>query len=107
MRSFERAGIVDLVFPSTPVAPAGWWEMPLAVLGALMVAGGILLLIRCYNRRDAAGCAFVSLSRRLGLCRRERRVVRRLAERSGVAPVALLLSGSALRRAVAEAEEAG
>jgi hypothetical protein len=69
-----------------------------AVLVAAVALGWVLLRARRAVSSDER-LGFLLLARRYRLKRRERQAVERLAERAGVAPVGLLVSGSAFARA--------
>ncbi len=72
---------------------------------AISLVVGVLLIFVVLRLKTLLGSddriAFRLLARRCGLIRREREAVERLASRSGVAPVALLISESAFSRAAA------
>lgn len=74
-------------------------------LGAALMAGvAVHSLWRWYARLDDAERAFLWMSLRLRLGRRERGAVRALARGIDAAPVALLVSESAFRRSVEASE---
>lgn len=69
-----------------------------AVLIVAVGLGWVLLRVRRAMSSDER-LGFRMLARRLRLKRRERHALERLAERAGVAPVGLLISGSAFSKA--------
>jgi len=100
------AGPSVLTLPEPPAfaepgANRNAWLLAAAVASA-GAAGLILAAIAVDRRRrgDDADRAFRVLAPKLGLSRRERRALRSIAERAGVAPAALLLSPEALARAL-------
>ncbi len=72
----------------------------LAVLFLFSTLGAMFLWWRRTVTTDAGDFAFRALARRLGIARQDRSVIRRLAQLRGSAPVALLVSPSALRDAI-------
>ncbi len=72
----------------------------LSILFLLSTLGAIFLWWRRTLSTDAGDFAFRTLARRLGVARRDRSLIRRLAKIRGSAPVALLVSPSALRDAI-------
>ena len=71
------------------------------IVGAALVVGVLLQSAwKWYAHLPEAERAFLQMSWRLRLGRRERAVVRRLAAGIGAAPVALLVSETAFRRAM-------
>ncbi|MFN0012424.1 MAG: hypothetical protein ACKVS8_12365 [Phycisphaerales bacterium] len=79
----------------------------LAAGGAGTVVLGLVLALRAWRALPAAEQAFLAMSLRLGLGRRQRAALRRMAADSGVAPVALLLSPTAFNHACASVAAAG
>jgi cytochrome c-type biogenesis protein CcmH/NrfF len=63
----------------------------------LIVIAGVWIRGMNQQRVDARELAFRSLSRKLGLSKKETSALRSIAERDGVHPVGLLMSPSAVR----------
>jgi len=89
---------------AAPVGTGGqfdWdrWAASGLAAAALMLAAAALLRILDRRRRPPAERAFDVLSRRMKLRPRKAAVVRRLAARAGMPPVALLISEHAFARA--------
>jgi len=81
------------------------WLLPLVLGIALLLLAGAMTwrLLRARVREDPAERAFRTLARRCGVRSRDRAVARALGEACGCAPVALLVSRGALRRAAQRA----
>jgi hypothetical protein len=102
----EQARVVEVVLPPNqaaasrpaPVSTSGaaWW---IAVPVLIVLAANIMLVWWRVKGRDPLREAFDAGARRAGLDRREKKLVERLAGQS--APIALLISDSALTTAAA------
>ncbi|MCB9845184.1 MAG: hypothetical protein H6811_04260 [Phycisphaeraceae bacterium] len=93
-----------LVTDAPPVGgeESRFWTV-LIVFGSIAIASSLTALVLWWHRsvsRNPREHAFRSLARRLGLGRRDRALVRRLATRQSVQPVALLVSPGGLRIAI-------
>jgi hypothetical protein len=99
--------IVNLAgLPPEPVTSA-WpmvWMMLIAAGVALAVGG---LMAYTWSRLDPVERAFCLLAFRLGMKRRDRALVRELAGRADVRPIALLISARAFGEALTRATRAG
>lgn len=92
--------------PSPSDASAQFWLF-VALSAALFVLsslGALYLWSRRGLERDPSEFAFRTLARRLGVRGRDARQLRALARSRGLAPVALLMSPSALRDAIDRAK---
>lgn len=95
--------------PGAPDASSGpdWLLVTLMAPAALALLYGVAwLVLRGRDRRahDDGERAFRALSRRMGLARSQREFLRRLAQRSGIPGVALLLSEGAFMQAERKAD---
>ncbi|MEK6700955.1 MAG: hypothetical protein AABZ53_01730 [Planctomycetota bacterium] len=92
-----------------PPGPMPMWAI-VAWTGAAILAALLLVAIlgvRWWISQPQTDLAFISMSRRLGLSRTDRRVVEHLAELSGVHPVAMLVSRHAFAVAAQSAIQTG
>lgn len=92
---------IDLVDPSaTSAGPGAWFIAGAAVLALALVAAAYIIW-RAAEPEPPVDRAYRTLARGLGLRRRDRRLLDRLAAEHGEAtPVALLLSEHAFRTAM-------
>jgi len=80
--------------------PARDFWLLVALLGGVFIVsscGAAYLWWKRTLTHDPSEYAFRAMARRLGIARTDRRAIRTLAQRQGRAPVALLVSPSALR----------
>jgi hypothetical protein len=98
---------VSLVGGAAEPIPSAWPILWMTLIAAGVIVSALGVIAYSWSRLDPVERAFCLLAFRLGMKRRDRVLVRELAGRMEVQPVALLISARAFAEAISRATRTG